>query len=70
MLAYWGGYTQRQIAQHTGVPLGTVKTRMLGAMRRLQQALPSADAAPVIPAQAGPRSSVDARGPIRARGCR
>jgi RNA polymerase sigma factor (sigma-70 family) len=35
-LAYYGGYTQSQIAELTGVPLGTVKTRMLSAMRRLR----------------------------------
>ena len=35
-LAYFGGYTQREIAQLTGTPLGTVKTRMFTAMRRLQ----------------------------------
>jgi RNA polymerase sigma factor (sigma-70 family) len=35
-LAYFGGYTQRQIAELTGVPLGTVKTRMFSAMRRLR----------------------------------
>lgn len=38
-LAYFGGYTQRQIAQLTGVPLGTVKTRTLTAIRRLQSRL-------------------------------
>lgn len=38
-LAYFGGYTQREIAQLTGVPLGTVKTRTLAAMRRLQSRL-------------------------------
>jgi RNA polymerase sigma factor (sigma-70 family) len=35
-LAYFGGYTQTQIAALTGVPLGTVKTRMFTAMRRLR----------------------------------
>jgi RNA polymerase sigma factor (sigma-70 family) len=39
VLAYWGGYTQREIAARTGAPLGTVKTRMLVGMRRLQSGL-------------------------------
>ena len=38
-LAYFGGYTQREIAELTGAPLGTVKTRMFSAMRRLEARL-------------------------------
>lgn len=38
-LAYFGGYTQSQIAEITGVPLGTVKTRTFSAMRRLRLTL-------------------------------
>ena len=38
-LAYFGGYTQREIAGLTSTPLGTVKTRMLAGMRRLKDHL-------------------------------
>ncbi len=40
-LAYFGGYTQSQIAELTGVPLGTVKTRMFTGMRRMRVLLAS-----------------------------
>jgi RNA polymerase sigma-70 factor, ECF subfamily len=39
MLAYFGGYSQSEIAQLTGTPLGTVKTRTLAALRRLRTVL-------------------------------
>jgi RNA polymerase sigma-70 factor (ECF subfamily) len=45
-LAYFGGYTQREIAQLTDVPLGTVKTRMFAAMRRLQMQLAALQSLP------------------------
>ncbi len=35
-LAYFGGHTQREIAVQTGVPLGTVKSRMFTAVQRLR----------------------------------
>jgi RNA polymerase sigma-70 factor (ECF subfamily) len=35
VLAYFGGYTQREIAGLVGIPIGTVKTRTVAAMRRL-----------------------------------
>ena len=38
-LAYFGGHTQTRIAAELGIPIGTVKTRTLAAMRRLRRVL-------------------------------
>jgi RNA polymerase sigma-70 factor, ECF subfamily len=38
-LAYYKGMSQREIAAHTGIPLGTIKTRLELAMKKLTVAL-------------------------------
>ena len=63
-LAYYGGYTQREIATLTGIPIGTVKTRMHRAMHNLRSALDDlAD-----PLQIGSRAGGDAADPARGGG--
>lgn len=42
LLAYFGGYSQSEIAEILDVPLGTVKTRTRQGMQKLQQTLKEA----------------------------
>jgi RNA polymerase sigma-70 factor (ECF subfamily) len=42
-MAYFEGSTQAAIAEELGIPLGTVKTRTLAAMRKLRRALERED---------------------------
>ena len=42
-MAYFAGMTQAQIAEELGIPIGTVKTRTLAAMKKLRRALSRED---------------------------
>jgi len=48
-LAYYGGYTQSQLAERLGVPLGTIKSRMFGGLARLRDLLAEAGVEAGVP---------------------
>ena len=45
-LAYYGGYTQSELAERLGQPLGTIKSRMFTGLGRLREILAEAGVGP------------------------
>ena len=45
-LAYFGGFTQAELAERLGQPIGTIKSRMFSGLARLREILDETEAEP------------------------